>query len=47
MKKLVYLGLAEVQTVKIIFAAYVGRVFENLKKRKCNFSRDLEILGVS
>ena len=30
LRKLVYFVLVEVQAVKIIFLAYVGRVFENL-----------------
>ena len=37
--KLVYLGLVEVQTVKIIFLTYVGRVFEHFTKKNQRFER--------
>ena len=46
-RKLVYFGLVEVQTVKIIFLANVGRFFDNLKIRKFKFFRDLKSSGVS
>ena len=37
--KLVYLGLVEVQTVKIIVLAYGGRVSESLTKKILSFQR--------
>ena len=39
LRKLVYLGLVEVQTVKIIVLAYGGRVFESLTKKILSFQR--------
>ena len=47
MGKLVYLGLVEVKTVEIIFLAYIGRVLQNLRIRKCKLFKDLKISGVS
>ena len=47
MGKLVYLGLVEVHTVKIIFLTYVGRVFENLRKRKYKILNDLRTFSLS
>ena len=37
--KSVYFVLVEVQTVKIIFLTYVGRVFENLQKKMQKFAK--------
>ena len=45
--KLVCLGLLQVKTVEIIFLAYIGRVLQNLRIRKCKFFKDLKISGVS
>ena len=47
MGKLVYLGLVEVKTVEIIFLAYIGRVLQNLRIRKCKLFKDLKTSGVS
>ena len=44
--KLVYLGVVEVQIVRIIFSCILDKVFENLTKKN-NFLKDLKDSGVS
>ena len=44
--KLVYLGVVEVQIVRIIFSCILDKVFENLTK-KINFFKDLKDSSVS